>query len=81
MKPCYHRVIMKGNSPASRYALGFFSFQINLIETPEELVDEDHPLMYKPFDHLGLLKFYDTVDIRMRASHTMTRAYCGTSII
>lgn len=67
---------MKGNE--ARYSLGFFSFQSNkLIETPKGLVSEDHPLQYKPFDHIGLLRFYDSVDIRERAEHTMTKAYCG----
>ncbi|XP_031385405.1 2-oxoglutarate-dependent dioxygenase AOP3-like isoform X2 [Punica granatum] len=78
VKPCYHRVIMKGKE--ARYALGFFSFQRNkLIEPPKELVNEDHPLQYKPFDHMGLLQFYDSVDVRKRAEHTMTKAYCGVS--
>ncbi|XP_030457708.1 deoxypodophyllotoxin synthase-like [Syzygium oleosum] len=75
VRPGYHRVVMKGNE--ARYALGFFSFRGGLIETPEELIDAEHPMQYKPFDHVGLLRFYDSVDIRERAKHTMTKAYCG----
>lgn len=26
------------------------------VKTPEELVDEEHPLLYRPFDHLDFLK-------------------------
>lgn len=27
------------------------------VEAPEEMVDETHPLLYKPFHHYGLLGF------------------------
>lgn len=27
------------------------------IEAPKEMVDETHPLLYKPFQHFGLLGF------------------------
>lgn len=43
-----------------RYSLALFSFGNGMVQVPEELVDEEHPLMYKPFDHLGLLIFYRT---------------------
>ena len=60
-----------------RYSFGFFSFQENMISTPEEMVDKDHPLAYKPFHHDGLLAFYETVEVHLKAHRTMTKAYCG----
>ncbi|KDP37165.1 hypothetical protein JCGZ_06221 [Jatropha curcas] len=52
----YHRVIMRGNRP--RYSTGLFTaFKAGfVIKAPEELVDEQNPLLYKPFDHFEFLK-------------------------
>ncbi|KAL5722735.1 hypothetical protein ACHQM5_006218 [Ranunculus cassubicifolius] len=47
----YHRVIVKGDS--ARYSMGLFAIVTGTIQTPEELVDEEHPLLYKPFDHVA----------------------------
>lgn len=35
-----------------RFSIGFFTFSKEgyLVNVPKELVDEDHPLLYKPFD-------------------------------
>lgn len=41
-----------------RYSLALFSFSDGIVQVPEELVDEQHPLKYKPFEHLGLLRFF-----------------------
>ncbi|XP_010459096.1 PREDICTED: probable 2-oxoglutarate-dependent dioxygenase AOP1 isoform X2 [Camelina sativa] len=71
IKACYHKVEME--SVETRYSLGFFSFQEGIISTPEEMVDKDHPLAYKPFRHDGLLEYYETLE----AHRTMTKAYCG----
>ncbi|XP_059639308.1 probable 2-oxoglutarate-dependent dioxygenase AOP1 [Cornus florida] len=50
-----HRVIM---SSKERYFLGLFSLVRDLlIEIPEEVVDDAHPLQYKPFYHYKLLRF------------------------
>ncbi|KAF3610795.1 hypothetical protein DY000_02045431 [Brassica cretica] len=75
IKSCYHKVEME--SVEMRYSFGFFSFQENMISTPEEMVDKDHPLAYKPFHHDGLLAFYETVEVHLKAHRTMTKAYCG----
>ncbi|XAR50599.1 hypothetical protein NMG60_11004960 [Bertholletia excelsa] len=55
--PC-HRVMMTGNE--ARYSAGLFSIPKAgyIIKAPEELVDEDHPLLFKPFDHFEFLEFY-----------------------
>ncbi|MCE3216693.1 hypothetical protein HAX54_007616, partial [Datura stramonium] len=53
----YHRVMMRGNEV--RYSVGLFS-QPKVgykIEAPQELVDEEHPLLFKPFDYLEFLDF------------------------
>ncbi|XP_002517545.2 probable 2-oxoglutarate-dependent dioxygenase AOP1 [Ricinus communis] len=51
-----HRVTMKANTV--RYTTGLFTAfkQGYLVKAPEELVDEEHPLLYKPFDHYEYLK-------------------------
>lgn len=69
----YHRVTMNGKE--SRYSIAQFSFLEGIIETPEELVDEEHPLQFKPFDHLKYLDFYSREENRTLES--AIRTYCG----
>lgn len=33
-----------------------------MLHTPEELVDDEHPLQFKDFDHLGYLRFTNIAD-------------------
>ncbi|KAL2326023.1 hypothetical protein Fmac_025081 [Flemingia macrophylla] len=61
-----HKVLMKGNE--TRYSLGLFAFYRGILQVPEELIDEQHPLQYKPFDHLGLLNFTYSANMK---------DYCG----
>ncbi|XP_062086868.1 probable 2-oxoglutarate-dependent dioxygenase AOP1 [Humulus lupulus] len=70
-----HRVMMTGNE--ARYSTGLFSIPKAgyTVKAPEELVDEDHPLLFKPFDHVQFLAFYYT-----QAGQTAPSAlhsYCG----
>ncbi|KAJ0006752.1 hypothetical protein Pint_30006 [Pistacia integerrima] len=48
--PCCHRVLMSGNK--ARFSVGLFTFHKGVIHVPDELIDEEHPLGYKPFNHL-----------------------------
>ncbi|XVE88985.1 hypothetical protein DITRI_Ditri19aG0113800 [Diplodiscus trichospermus] len=68
-----HQVVMRSNT--DRYSLGLFAFNSGSIQVPEELVDEDHPLKYKAFEHLGLLRFYQTDE--GYKSKCPIKAYCG----
>lgn len=53
-----HRVMMKGQK--ERYSCGLFlSPREDLtIEVPEKLVDQHHPLLYRPFTYSDFLNFY-----------------------
>ncbi|KAK6912128.1 Non-hem dioxygenase N-terminal domain [Dillenia turbinata] len=53
-----HQVIMNGDEV--RYSLALFSFSNEMVKVPEELVDDEHPLKFKPFDHFELLQHYYT---------------------
>ncbi|WCJ40643.1 2-oxoglutarate (2OG) and Fe(II)-dependent oxygenase superfamily protein [Euphorbia peplus] len=68
-----HRVIMKGK--VDRYSMGLFAFNSGIIEVAKQLVDEEHPLMYKPLNHLGLLQFY-RIDEGYKSPCPL-KAYCG----
>ncbi|XP_057502886.1 probable 2-oxoglutarate-dependent dioxygenase AOP1 [Actinidia eriantha] len=69
----HHRVTMSGEE--ARYSLGLFSFQKEIIHVPEELVDDEHPLQFKPFDHFGLLRFFHAnVETQTECS---AKVYCG----
>lgn len=61
----------------TRYNAALFSFLNNkkMVEVPEEFVDEEHKLQFKPFVHVDLLKFYDT-DLGRR-SQNILQDFCG----
>ncbi|KAL0010556.1 hypothetical protein SO802_005664 [Lithocarpus litseifolius] len=70
-----HRVMMTGN--VARYSIGLFSIPKAgyIIEAPKELVDEEHPLLFKPFDHVQFLGYYYT-EAGQKAKSAL-RNYCG----
>ncbi|KAJ8756187.1 hypothetical protein K2173_024734 [Erythroxylum novogranatense] len=71
----YHRVMMSGNE--ARYSVGLFSVPKAgyTIKAPEELIDEEHPLLFKPFDHVEFLSFYYSEEGQRVQS--ALKAYCG----
>ncbi|OUZ99666.1 Oxoglutarate/iron-dependent dioxygenase [Macleaya cordata] len=69
----HHRVVMKGKD--MRYSIGLFTFNRKLVEVPKELVDEEHPLQFKPFCQMGLINFLSTEE-GQKAESTV-KAYCG----
>ncbi|CAL9233184.1 unnamed protein product [Arabidopsis halleri] len=56
----YHRVIMM--SKKTRYSTGLFSIPKTgvIIDSPEELVDEEHPRIFKPFEYKDFIHFFHT---------------------
>ncbi|XP_062016002.1 probable 2-oxoglutarate-dependent dioxygenase AOP1 [Rosa rugosa] len=71
----HHRVMMTGNE--ARYSTGLFSIPKAgyIIKAPEEVVDEEHPLLFKPFDHVEFLGFYYS-EAGQRAQSAL-KTYCG----
>ncbi|XP_009616144.1 putative 2-oxoglutarate-dependent dioxygenase AOP1 [Nicotiana tabacum] len=72
-----HKVIMDISGNETRYTVGIFTFlkDDKMIEVAEELVDEEHPLQFKPFVHIDLIKFFDTE--RGRRSQDLLKDFCG----
>ncbi|WJX42826.1 hypothetical protein P8452_30011 [Trifolium repens] len=70
-----HRVMMSGNE--ARYSTGLFSIPKggHIVKAPEELVDEEHPLLFKPYDHVEFLKYYYS-EKGQRDQFSM-RTFCG----
>ncbi|KAD6794658.1 hypothetical protein E3N88_05554 [Mikania micrantha] len=71
----YHRVMMTGDK--ARYSIGLFSIPKAgyMVKAPPEVVDEEHPLIFKPFDHVEFLQFYYTEEGQRAQSALKT--YCG----
>ncbi|PON46691.1 Oxoglutarate/iron-dependent dioxygenase [Parasponia andersonii] len=55
IKPCTHRVVMNGEEGAVRYSVLLSTFYNGTVNVAQELVDEQHPLRYKPLNHLQYL--------------------------
>ncbi|PNT55136.1 hypothetical protein POPTR_001G175800v4 [Populus trichocarpa] len=77
LHPPYHRVRMSGSE--ARYSAGLFSFfkAGYKTKTPEDLIDEDHPLLYKPFDYFEFLKFFSAWAPKAQPNQCALKAYCG----
>ncbi|KAI3418996.1 Fe2OG dioxygenase domain-containing protein [Psidium guajava] len=74
-KACYHRINVREEGLV-RYSLGVFSYNTGTIETPKELIDQDHPQQFKSFNHLDFLRFYDKSQDRTKGQ-CLIKAYCG----
>ncbi|XP_073136111.1 deoxypodophyllotoxin synthase-like [Henckelia pumila] len=70
-----HKVTLDENGKATRNTIALFSFLSKLVEVPQELVDDQHPLNYKPFVHVDLLNFY--ASDRGRRSQDILTDFCG----
>ena len=73
MQACDHRVVLK--SKTERYSMGLLSYGGKMVQPAEELVDDEHPLRYKAFDHYGYLSFFLTEEALKSGSRI--KAYCG----
>jgi hypothetical protein len=64
------------NATKTRYSAALFSFAGKIMEIPEELVNEEHPLRFKPtFDHYDYLRFFQKE--KMKEPISRMEAYCG----
>ncbi|CAJ1967669.1 unnamed protein product [Sphenostylis stenocarpa] len=73
IRACEHRVMLK--EKVTRYSLGLLSYSTKMVETLEDLVDEEHPIRYKPFDHYSYVGFRFTEEAAKCTSRI--KAYCG----
>lgn len=49
-----------------------------MVQVPEELVDEEHPLIYKPFDYLSYVNFRHSEE-GIKSDDSL-KAYCGVQV-
>ncbi|XP_027108897.1 deoxypodophyllotoxin synthase-like [Coffea arabica] len=71
--PPRHQVIMKENK--ERYCIALFAYNYGMVNVPEILIDEKHPLAFKPFDNFDLLRCFLSRTTDMSSS--TAKAYCG----
>lgn len=62
-----------------RYSMGLFSLGGKMVQTQKELVDEEHPIRYKPFDHYEYLRFF--LSKEASKSKCRIKAYCGIDYV
>ncbi|XP_019443022.1 PREDICTED: probable 2-oxoglutarate-dependent dioxygenase AOP1 [Lupinus angustifolius] len=73
----FHRVMMSGNE--ARYCIGLFSIPKEgyIIKAPMEMVDEEHPQLFKPYDHFDFLNYYYTKE--GQADQFALTTFCGVN--
>lgn len=71
-----HRVMMSGDE--ARYSVALFSYPKPgyVVKSPEEIVDEEHPLLFKPFKYLDFLHFHRSEAGQSSGSYPL-KSYCG----
>jgi isopenicillin N synthase-like dioxygenase len=74
IQACVHRVTLSTENE-TRHSLGLFAFNEGMISVPEELVDEEHPLQYRP---LNILEYVKAQKIQVgHGGRLSVKAYCG----
>ncbi|XP_068304921.1 probable 2-oxoglutarate-dependent dioxygenase AOP1 [Pyrus communis] len=74
IRACRHRVTWSENDV--RYSGGLFSFRVGETHTPKELIDEDHPLQYKPLNTSVYTEYRKKNYASIGPDYTV-KAYCG----
>ncbi|OMO67457.1 Isopenicillin N synthase [Corchorus olitorius] len=74
----YHRVMMAAGNDKTRYSAGFFSYLKGGCEVkiPEELVNEQNPLLFKPFDFDEFFTSFLS-EVRRGSSGLTLKTYCA----
>ena len=68
--------MMEGNK--DRISLVVSSFIQDKVEVPQGLVDEDHPLKFKAFNHYKYIEYHNsTTDANGKRLKDAIRSYCG----
>ncbi|KAL7600964.1 probable 2-oxoglutarate-dependent dioxygenase AOP1 [Lactuca sativa] len=72
-----HRVVMSGDK--NRFSIGFFSVPKwgKILKAPEEMVDDEHPILFKPFDFGEFMKFFSRKE-NVNDKFGLEK-YCGVS--
>ncbi|KAJ0755484.1 putative isopenicillin N synthase [Helianthus annuus] len=74
MEAPVHRVMMEGKK--DRFSMVVSSYIRDLeIQAPQELVDEEHPMQYKPFEHYKYIDFHTYQN--SRKLRNPLKHYCG----
>ena len=63
---------MNGNKTI--HLLGLFTFNEGTVHVPEELVDDEHPLQYEPFDHIDYVRSEEG-----QGAENPIKVYCGVN--
>ncbi|KAJ0709542.1 putative oxoglutarate/iron-dependent dioxygenase, non-heme dioxygenase domain-containing protein [Helianthus annuus] len=74
MEAPVHRVMMEGKK--DRFSMVVSSYIRDLeIQAPQELIDEEHPVQYKPFEHYKYIDFHTYQN--SRKLRNPLKHYCG----
>ncbi|XP_027161490.1 probable inactive 2-oxoglutarate-dependent dioxygenase AOP2 [Coffea eugenioides] len=76
IRPCLHRVQMNAN--ARRSSVLMTSYHKGVVHIPQELIDEENPQRYKPFDHLEYHNFLKKeLQTGQHVQFDAIKRYCG----
>ncbi|KAK1434089.1 hypothetical protein QVD17_11007 [Tagetes erecta] len=74
----FHRVVM--NAKKTRLSVGLFSLPKvgTIVKPPKEMVDNEHPLLFKPFDYGEFMDYFCMAGVKEDVYGLKT--YCGLSV-
>ncbi|KAL3499917.1 hypothetical protein ACH5RR_039010 [Cinchona calisaya] len=77
LQPPTHRVVVSGTE--ARHTIGLFAGPRRgyLVTAPEELVDEEHPMAFKPYDHA---EYDEYLHVHLANDDLDLKTFCGTGI-
>ncbi|KAG8388307.1 hypothetical protein BUALT_Bualt02G0111900 [Buddleja alternifolia] len=68
-----HRVLARGNK--ERWSIGIFCFIRGILQVPEELLDHENPLKFKPFSNLEFHQYCNLQGVS--TTEPAIQTYCG----
>ncbi|KAG9459387.1 hypothetical protein H6P81_003895 [Aristolochia fimbriata] len=76
-----HRVVLKGGKERLSWCVFAVPKEGETIKTPEELVDEEHPLVFKEFDYNAFLNFSMSKEAQVIDSALQVYAHAGLTTL
>ncbi|XP_047339775.1 2-oxoglutarate-dependent dioxygenase AOP3-like [Impatiens glandulifera] len=73
--PAVHGVKMEPTVDQMRYSMALFVYGKGTIEVAKELIDDDHPMLFKPFNNYELLRFFTKDPIKRKIKNI--EEFCG----
>ncbi|XP_038987983.1 probable 2-oxoglutarate-dependent dioxygenase AOP1.2 [Phoenix dactylifera] len=76
LQSVHHRVVLSGDETRYSTIFGASPKEGYVVQAPEELVDQHHPALFKPFEYADYFRYFLASKAALKAEDVL-KAYCG----